>query len=179
MTPPAGPPAHPGPVVIGRILRPHGLRGEVKLRPETDFPERFATLGRVLLVDDGGVARGEAQVEAVRGQGDLVLLKLAGVDTLEAARRLGGLEVAVPWEERVPLPEGSYYVGEVVGLSVLTDAGEPLGTITEVLRTAAHDVYRVVGPEGEVLLPATREVVRAVDLDHGRVVVVLPPGLRD
>jgi len=148
------------PLIIGRITRPHGLRGEVKVRLETDFPERFGQLRRVLLVPDRqvGAAR-EAAVESVRPQGDLILLKLAGVDDLEAARALQGAAVAVPWEERMPLPEGTYYV-------------------TEVLRTPAHDVYRVEGEGGEVLVPATREVVRAVDPQRGEVVVALPEGLR-
>ncbi len=167
------------PLIIGRITRPHGVRGEVKVRPETDFPQRFAHLRRVLLVSDErtGTAR-EVAVESVRPQGTLVLLKLAGVDDREAARALRGAAIAVAWEERVPLPEGTYYVAEVVGWRVRTETGEALGTITAVLRTAAHDVYRVEGDGGEVLIPATREVVRAVDPQRGEVVVVLPEGLR-
>jgi len=167
------------PLIIGRITRPHGMRGEVKVRVETDFPQRFGQLRRVLLVPDRQAdAAREAAVESVRPQGDLILLKLAGVDDLEAARALQGAAVAVPWEERIPLPEGTYYVAEVVGLRVRTESGEALGTVTEVLRTPAHDVYRVEGEGGEVLVPATREVVRAVDPQRGEVVVALPDGLR-
>src|SRR3972149_4539649 len=157
------------PLIIGRITRPHGLRGEGKVRLETDFPERFGPLRRV--------AR-EAAVESVRPQGDLILLKLAGVDDLEAARALQGAAVAVPWAERMPLPEGTYYVTEVVGLRVRTESGEARGTGTEVLGTPAHDVYRVEGEGGEVLVPATREVVRAVHPQRGEVGVALPEGLR-
>ncbi|MDQ7850295.1 MAG: ribosome maturation factor RimM [Armatimonadota bacterium] len=169
--------APPTRLIIGRITRPHGVRGEVKVRPETDFPQRFARLRRVLLLDQREATAREAAVEAVRHQGEVVLLKLAGVDDLEAARALQGWAVAVPWEERVPLPQDSYYLVEVLGLRVRTPSGEVLGTVTEVLRTAAHDVYRVAGEAGEVFVPATREVVRAVDLERGEMVVVLPEGL--
>lgn len=168
----------PARLIIGRITRPHGVHGEVKVRPETDFPERFARLRRVLLLDERTAAARAAGVEGVRRQGEIVLLKLAGVDDVEAARALQGWAVAVPWAERVPLPADSYYLAEVVGLRVRTSSGETLGTVTEVLRTAAHDVYRVSGEAGEVFIPATREVVRTVDLQRGEMVVVLPEGLR-
>jgi len=171
-------------LIIGRIGRPHGLRGEVKLRPETDFPERFAQLRRVLLIQEGAAAQKEGAtpqsvaVEGVRRQHETILLKLAGTDSPEAARELTGMAVAVPWEERVPLGKGAFYVGEIVGLRVRTVAGEALGRVAEVIRTAAHDLYRVEGPGGEILLPATRDVVHEVDVGKGEIVVTLPPGLR-
>ncbi len=165
-------------VIIGRIVRPHGVRGEVKVRPETDFPERFAHLERVLLVGDAGTGPARpVGVEGVRRQGALVLLKLAGIEDVDAARTLQGLVLALPWEERMPLPEGSYYLAQVIGLQVRTPDGEVLGTVTEVLRTAAHDLYRVTGARGDVLLPATREVVRVVDLERGEMIVDVPEGL--
>lgn len=165
-------------LIIGHITRPHGVRGEVKVRPETDFPERFTELQRVLLVAPGQPRGRPVAVETVRRQGDLVLLKLDGIDDLEAARGLQGLAVAVPWTDRVPLPAGTYYVAEVVGLPVRTVAGEPLGRIVEILRTPAHDVYRVTGAHGDLLIPATRDVVRTIDPARGEVVVALPAGLR-
>lgn len=162
-------------LVVGRVLRPHGVRGEVKVRPETDFPERFTRLREVLVRRDD---RTEVRtVEGVRWQGPTVLVKLAGVEDPEAARALAGADLLVPWEERVPLPPGTYYVGEVLGLTVRTTSGEVLGTVTEVLRGAAHDVYRVTGPEAEVLLPAIRPVVRAIDPAAGTMTVEVPPDL--
>jgi 16S rRNA processing protein RimM len=161
--------------VVGRVLRPHGVHGEVKVRPETDFPERFARLREVLVRRDD---RTEVRtVEGVRWQGAVALVKLAGVEDPEAARALAGADLLVPWEARVPLPPGTYYVGEVLGLTVRTTAGEVLGTVTEVLRGAAHDVYRVTGPEAEVLLPAIRPVVRAIDPAAGTMTVEVPPDL--
>jgi len=173
-------------LIIGHITRPHGVHGEVKVRPETDFPDRFTELARILLVRAGEGAEPpaalepvrSAAVESVRRQGELILLKLGGIDDLTAARGLQGLAVAVPWAERVPLPAGTYYVAQLVGLSVRTIAGEVLGRIAEVVRTPANDVYRVSGQGGDLLIPATREVVRDIDLEVGEVVVDLPAGLR-
>lgn len=173
-------------LVIGRIGRPHGLRGEVKVRPETDFPERFAQLRQVYLIQEGGPtapsdgapAAKIVTVEGVRRQGPGLLMKLAGTDSPEAARALTGMAVAVPWEDRVPLDPGAFYVGEIVGLRVRTETGEALGRVAEVIRTAAHDLYRVEGPAGEILLPATADVVHVVDVRNGEMVVTVPPGLR-
>jgi 16S rRNA processing protein RimM len=156
------------------------------VRPETDFPERFAQVRRVYLMQegasaapgDGAPALQSVAVEGVRRQGTGLLLKLAGIESPEAARALSGMAVAVPWEERVPLEAGAFYVGEIVGLRVRTETGEALGRVAEVIRTGAHDLYRVEGAEGEILLPATRDVVRAVDVDKGEMVVTVPPGLR-
>lgn len=164
------------PLIIGWITRPHGVRGELKVRPDTDFPERFDHLRQVLILERGGPRA--VAVESVRRQDTAVLMKLAGVDDLDAARALAGKPVAVPWEERMPLPDGSFYVWQVVGLSVRTTAGEVLGKIAEVFRTGSNDVYRVTGDQGEVFIPATREVVRAVDIERGEIVVDLPEGLR-
>lgn len=159
------------------------------MRPETDFPDRFAHLRRIYLMreraagsaatPDGSAGDLHAvEVEGVRRQGAVMLLKLAGTDTVEAARSLAGAAVAVPWAERVPLQPGAFYVSEIVGLRVRTEEGETLGRVAEVIRTAAHDLYRVEGPGGEILLPATQQVVRAVDLEGGEMVVALPAGLR-
>lgn len=182
---PGGLPAY---LVIGRIARPHGVRGEVKVRPETDFPERFEHLQKVYLIREDQpltAPTGETgapgllvDVEGVRRQGAVMLVKLAGTDTPEAARTLAGMALAVPWEERVPLEPGAFYVSEIVGLRVRTVDGEALGRVAEVIRTAAHDLYRVEGPAGEMLLPATREVIHAVDTQRGEMVVTVPPGLR-
>jgi len=172
----SAPPAY---LVIGRIGRPHGLRGEVKVQPETDFPDRFDQLRRVYLIGDegGSTVPPAVEVEGVRRHGPTVLVKLAGTDSPEAARTLAGLRVAVPWEERMPLPPGAFYVSEIVGLRVRAPDGTPLGRVAEVVRTAAHDLYRVEGPSGEIMLPATREIIRAVDLQTGEIVAALPPGM--
>ena len=115
-------------------------------------------------------------VEAARVHNGLVFLKLAGVGDAAAAERLRGALVKIPPEKALPLGEGEYYIRDLIGLEVVTDAGEILGTLTEVLRTGANDVY-VVG--GKLMIPAIRECVLDVDIDEKRMTVSLTEGLRE
>jgi 16S rRNA processing protein RimM len=108
-----------------------------------------------------------------------VVLKLAGVGDASAAAKLRNADLHVPIEEAVPLPDGQYYVHQIVGLEVWTDTGRLLGPVMEVLRTGSNDVYVVRSGKGELLLPAIDQVVKQVDLPERRIVVSLLPGLED
>ncbi|MBI3978046.1 MAG: 16S rRNA processing protein RimM [Chloroflexi bacterium] len=158
-------------LTIGRVAAPWGLHGEVKVEVWTEFPERFERTASVYLdetpyrVERSHLHRGRA------------VLKLAGVETIGDADRLRGKLVEVPVEAAVPLPPGHYYHYQIVGLLVVTTAGEPLGRIAEILATGANDVYVVRGGRREVLVPAIRDVVKEIDLDAGRVVVEPLPGM--
>lgn len=167
-------------VAIGEIVAPHGLRGEVRVVPLTDFPARFKATSQVLLGPPGGEpAGGPVAVERARLSGRFVLAKLAGVDSLEAADRLRGRLLFVPRAHVAPLPEGRYYVFDLVGLAVETEDGALLGEVAEVLANPANDLF-VVRPAGggrEILLPALKSVVREIDLPGGRMVVRLLPGM--
>ncbi len=160
---------------VGWVSRPHGLRGEVRVVAEGPFQDAVPQLPRVSLVGPWGTE--ERQVESVRRTQGAFLVKLAGVDDRAAAERLRGAEVCVPRESAPPLPEGTYYVADLLGASVVTEAGEPVGTLEDVLHGPAHDVYVVRTGGKEVLLPAVREVVREVSADCRRIVVRLVPGL--
>ncbi len=155
-------------VTIGRVVAPHGVRGEVRVRPTTDFPERFDA-GRVVWLDDRPV-----RIEGSRWQRDLLLLKLEGIDDRGQAEAIRGHEFRVPEET---LPEGVFYRHQVVGLRVVEESGRELGRVAEVLSTGANDVYVVHGEQGELLLPATDEVVKEIDVGSGRMVVELMEGL--
>lgn len=161
------------PLVVAFILSAHGLHGELKCRLVTDFPERF-TPGLRLLVGGRDEVR---RVRACRLQEPRVYLQLEGVDHREAAEALRGHELLVPAEEAVTLPAGQFLWRDVLGLRVETTAGEPLGHVRDILATGANDVYVVHGPRGEVLLPATHEVVKEIAPQLGRLVVELLPGL--
>jgi 16S rRNA processing protein RimM len=117
------------------------------------------------------------EVERVRLHSGAALLKLAGCDDRDAAEALRGMLVQVPIEHAVQLEEGEYYQHQVVGLEVETVDGEPLGRLVEVLETGANDVYIVLGPRGEILIPALSAVVQRIDLDDGRMIVHPLPGL--
>lgn len=161
-------------LVIGRVLRPHGVRGELRLEIITGYPERVAQLKQLFVGPD----HRRYAVEGARLHQGALLLKLQGCDDRTAAEALRNCLVEVAREEAVPLAEGEYYHFQLIGVQVITEAGEPLGEIVEVLDTpGANDVYVVQGPRGELLLPGIREVVRTLDLAQRQMVVHLLPGL--
>ncbi|MDR7483847.1 MAG: ribosome maturation factor RimM [Armatimonadota bacterium] len=164
-------------VTVGRVAAPHGLRGEVRVALETDFPQRFAGLRTAYLVQGGRVE--PVEIAGSRPHRGGVLLSLRGIDDAEAAGRLRGAAIAVPREAVVPLGPDEFYVFEVVGLWAVAEDGRPLGTVEAVMRGPAHDVYVIRGDAGEVLVPAVREVVRRIDLERREMVVALPHGLGD
>lgn len=160
-------------LVVGRVLRPHGVRGELRVEVLTDFPEHLAQHSCLYLGPDA-VPYPLKQVRVHKGA---FLLKLEGCDDRDSAEELRGLLVQIPAEEAVELEEGEYYHHQLVGLDVEASNGEWLGTLVEILDLGVHDVYVVMGPQGEFLLPAFDDVVLEVDLDGGRMVVEVPRGL--
>lgn len=165
-------------LVVGRVLKPHGVRGEVRVEIVTGYPERLGQHAAFYLAHPSSPdAVRRYSVERLRLHQNVALLKLEGCDDRNAAEGLRGLLVQIPVEEAVPLEEGEYYLYQVVGVQVETEDGEPLGQVIEVLDTGANDVYVVQGPRGEVLLPAIKDVVLKLDLETRRLVVRLMPGL--
>lgn len=170
--------AEPRFLVVGRVLRPHGVRGEVRVEMHTAQPERFTWLEQVYLAthpDD--VQPRPVPVTGARFHKKVVLLKLGGYEDRNAAETLRGRWLLVPEEDAIPLEEDEYYLYELEGLAVFSDEGERLGVLVEVLETKANNVFVVAGPRGEVLLPDIDEVVQEIDFETGRVVVHLLPGL--
>jgi 16S rRNA processing protein RimM len=157
----------PGYLVLGRLVRPHGVRGELKLLVAAAPWEPFSGLRRLWVGPPGGPYR-PYHVEEARGREPMVLLKLEGVESPEDAGRLVGQEAAIPRAEAPPPPEGQFYHYDIVGLEVV-QAGRPLGEVREILEMPAHDVYVVQGPAGEWMLPATRTHIAAIDLAAGRI----------
>jgi 16S rRNA processing protein RimM len=162
-------------ITIALVIAPWGLRGEVKLHLETDFPERFHRLKTVYL----GPKREPFEFDGFRQHGAHYLLKLKGCDNPETARNLNGLEVQIPGDEAMPLPPGRFYEYQIEGLTVSTEEGERLGVLDEVLFTGGNSVYVVRGAKGEVLIPVLPDVVMHVDVEAGQMIVRLPPGLVD
>ncbi len=158
-------------LIVGRVIRSWGLHGQVKVASDTDFPERFRAGARFLAGND------EYLCEDVTRPSGALVLKLQGVDDPEAAELLRGALLEVPTSQAEPLPEGTYYYHQVLSLDVYTQSGECLGRVVEILPTGSNDVYVVRGPRGEVLIPATSEVVTDLDLDAGRITIEPMPGL--
>lgn len=165
-------------ITIGKVLTTWGIRGELKVEPTTDHPERFKHLERVFLVKDGSVEEG--RVESARLHKGAVLLKLSGIDSANDGEPLRGCTVEIPTDEAMPLPEGSYYVFEVMGVEVRSTDGESLGTVVDVMRLPANDVY-VVKPRDPsakpFMVPAVRDIVKAIDPDSGVMVISVLPGM--
>ncbi len=160
-------------LAVGRIVAPHGVRGEVEVEIHTDFPQRFAPEARFFV----GERKAEMVVEQVRPFKKRLLIKFREIPDRTTAERWRGAWIHVPTEEAWPLEEGEYYEFQIIGLDVWTDEGEYLGIVDHIIYTGANDVYVVQGPRGEILLPAIEHVIREIDLDEERITVHLLPGL--
>jgi 16S rRNA processing protein RimM len=164
---------------LGEILRPHGIRGELRMRVLTDFPEHITRRGHVYLGDNPNVTSAKQyQVQHMRMHQGYALLKLKNIDNRNHAELLRDLFVMVHINDAVPLEDDEIYLYQLIGVTVQTTDGEVLGEISDVLETGANDVYVVQGPTyGEILIPVTDETVIATDIDDGVVIISLPDGL--
>lgn len=161
---------------IGKIVGTYGYQGMVRIMPLTDFPERFKKLKTVILWHNGkGI---KVMVEAVRSHKESYLLKLQGIDSMEAAKDYHNALLKIDESQLYPLPAGHYYHFQLQGLSVYDEEKGFLGELTEVLETGANDVYVVQSPQyGEILVPAIKDVIREVNLEEKIMQVGLLPGL--
>ena len=159
-------------VAIGRIAIPHGIRGWLKVEPLTDDPERFAHLDHVFVAGTGQEPD-RYEIQEHKTQPRFVLLKLAGVDTREAADTLRGATVSIPEDQVPPAGEDEYYYYQLEGLRVETDSGEHLGVLDYIVRTGSNDVYMVRTPDGadHRLVPALKKGIKSIDLDRRLMIV--------
>jgi len=160
---------------VGRVVRPHGVRGQLKVKWLA--PEVALDAGTTLYLREGAEAEPLRVAKVSALNPPFLLLAVDGCATVEAAESLRG---ATLWMAKEALPElegGAYYVDDLLGMRVENGEGEPLGEVAEVIETGAADVYVVRGEGGELLLPATREVVRRVDLEARLIVVTPLPGM--
>jgi 16S rRNA processing protein RimM len=164
-------------VAIGQITRPHGLRGEVRVVPLTDRPERLRELSECVLWDASRDERETRRITAARRHGDVVLLTFAGYESVEAAQALRGRLVAVPEAQALPLPPGRFYPWQLEGARVVTEDGREVGRFARVEAGGAHDLWVVRAGGREHLVPAVPEIVLDVDVAGGRVVIRPPEGL--
>lgn len=159
---------------MGRIIRSHGLDGSLRIQSLSDNPTRFQA-GSTLTI--AGQTRTVVSCHPLPD--GHALLRLEGLNDPYAARRLSGEWLIAPTDSDPQLAEGEYYHYQLVGLTVITDRGENLGRIQEVLETGSNDVYVVTSDSGEeVLLPAIGQVVKEIDLASGKMLVHLIDGLR-
>ncbi len=177
---PEGAPGHlPPKVAVARILGPHGIRGEVRVQPLTDDPSRLAGLRACTVRLPQGRELPVRVAQARAGPRGTFIMRFEEIRSRAEAEALreGWVEIAV--HQTRPLPPGRYYRFELVGMEVVDRDGRSLGRVVDVLESPAHDLWSVERPAGggELLIPATRQVVREVDTERRRIVVELPEGL--
>ena len=163
---------------VGVISSTHGVRGEVKVFPTTDDPARFEELETVLL--DTGKEKLELEIAGVKFFKNMVILKFTGYDSINDVERYRGKDLWITREQAVPLGEDENFVADLIGLAVVADGGETLGTMKDVMFTGANDVYVVERENGkELLLPAIKDCILDVDLENGVMTVHVLDGLLD
>lgn len=161
---------------VGAITTTHGVRGEVKVYPTTDEPERFLDLDYVLL--DTGKELRRLDIKNVRFFKNLVILKFDGIDNINDIEKYKGCSLWIPREDAQELGENEYYIADLLGMKIVLEDGTEFGTLKNVMETGANDVYIVDSIEhGEVLLPAIRECILDVDLEENIMTVHLMKGL--
>jgi 16S rRNA processing protein RimM len=173
---PAGSPqsGEPEYLVIGKLRHPHGLRGEMLMEVITDFPERLQPGVRVYAGDE----RRPLQVRSIRSHAKGALIAFEGYDTPEAVGEFRNALVFTTTATLPKLPEGEYYHHQLIGLDVVTDEGQELGRLAEIMNTSANDIYIVRSEAGrEILLPAIDPVILSIDLEQRKILVHLLPGI--
>jgi 16S rRNA processing protein RimM len=175
---PGGNEAWPEPLVeLGRIVKRHGIRGELKLQLHNPVSRTLETVREVYLERSDGLRLPPAQIDAVRPHQSGFLVRFAGVDNANAADVLVGAKVLVPRNVLPDLEPGEVYHFDLLGCRVHTEDGEDLGTVREVLATGSNDVCAVRDGERESLIPLIDDVVLRVDLETGVMIVRRLPGL--
>jgi len=163
---------------IGRITRPHGLLGEVKVVPMSDDPDRLAELARCLLVTADEQRAREVEIQAARPFQDNFLIKLRGIDDRDQAELLRGCFLSVRREDAIPLPPDRWFICDLIGCAVYDQSFGCLGTVADIISSSAQDVCLVRLPgEADLLFPMQKKILVRVDIGERRLDVRLPDGL--
>ena len=160
-------------LLAAKIVNTHGIRGEVKAVYYTDSPKFFEDIKKIYLGDE------EFTLTGSRAHKGAVLLKLSGIDSIEAAEKLIGKEISTKREE-APLPDGQFFIVDIIGCTVLSEEEEPIGKITDVFPTGSNDVFEVLLPGGKkAYIPNIHDVVKKIDIDNKDVTIHVMEGLID
>ncbi len=161
---------------LGQIVNVKGLKGEVKVNPFTDDITKFERIKKVLIKRKNDLT--EYEIEKVGYHKSQVIIKFKSVDTIDDAEKLRNAYIVVDRETLGELPEGVYYIADLIGLDVYTESGEYLGKVDDIYNTGSNDIYVVKDDLGkQKLLPGIDEVIKKVDLDEGKIIVNLIEGL--
>jgi len=166
-------------LAIGFIKNVHGVHGEVRVIPLTDDPERYGSIDWVYL--DHGVSESvmpRLNIEYFKILISDIIMKFKGIDDRDAAMTIKGAYLKIDRENAVKLPEGSYFISDMIGLRVITIEGKYLGEVKDIISTGSNDVYKVSDESGnEILIPALKSVVNNISISEGFIEITLPKGL--
>ena len=161
-------------LIVGEIIRPHGVRGDVAMKSLTAYPERLGDIEQLYV----GADHVPYRVKRIRPHQSGMLILFQGIADRNQAEELRGEMVYIHLDDAIPLEDGEYYLYQIEGIRVVTDEGQELGHLTDYIETGANDVYIITTSEGgEVLIPAIPDVIQAVDLDAHVMTVRLLDGL--
>ncbi|WMC92661.1 ribosome maturation factor RimM [Kineothrix sp. MB12-C1] len=161
---------------VGVISSTHGIKGEVKVFPTTDEPTRFKKMKQVIL--DTGKEESILTIEGVKFFKQFVILKFEGIDNINDVEKYKGKELYVTRENAQRLGKNEYFIGDLIGMTVIEDTGRNLGILEEVLLTGANDVYQVrMESDEELLIPAIKQCILSVDMEKKEMTVHLLEGL--
>ena len=163
--------------MIGEIIKPHGIQGEVKIYPYSEQPENFKNYSEIVLQRPAAGETETYKVVKCRIQGKLALLQLEGVATREAAENLKGSRI---WLKRIDLPAlgaDEYYWHQLKGLLVVTDSGQEVGRASKLFSSLDHDVMVVAGGGHEYMIPVQQDIIKRIDKQGGKIIISPPPGL--
>lgn len=161
---------------IGQIVNTFGIKGFVKVVPYVDNIERYDELKKVYVRNKNTVA--EYEVEEVKYQKNMVLLKLKGIDKVEEAEKLRNAFLEVDRENAIELEEGEYFIADLIGMQVVTDEGQELGTLEDIYNRGSSDIYVVKDELGkQILLPAIEDVIKEINLEENKITVHIIEGL--
>lgn len=161
---------------IGQIVNHFGIKGMVKVNPFTDDISQFEKLKSILLVKDGKLS--EVEIEETKYSKNQVLLKLKGIDTVEEAEKYRGCYLKIARSNSKKLPKDTYFIADILGLTVYTDENILLGKVEDIYNSGANDIYVIKSEDGkQILLPGTKEVIKQIDLEQERITVHIIKGL--
>ena len=161
---------------IGQIVNTFGIKGFVKVKPFTDDLERFEELKSVFVVKNKELV--EMQIEEVKYHKNLVLIKFKGIEDLNMAEKLKGCYIKIHRKDTRKLPEGTYFIADLIGAKVYDEDGNLLGKVDDIYNNKVHDIYVIKDDLGkQILLPSTKEIIKDIDIDNDKIVVHLINGL--
>lgn len=163
---------------IGQIVNTFGIKGEVKVKPFTDDIKRFDKLKKINIEQKNN--KKEYEIENIKYHKDMVILKLKGIDQIEQAELLRNSYLKINRNEEEPLEENTYYIVDLLGLSVYTEEGILLGILDDIYNTGSNDIYVVKDELGkQTLLPAIQDVIKKIDIENQKIIVHVMKGLLD